>query len=180
MGALQGFRTANLRCHLPEPTWSTNEVYGYINRLSWIQTRKGSRILASTCGSAAQPRCNGIYLLTATGELESTYPLSSTSIVGPGDRTPAGVRDVRSANVSSPEISTLLPSRMIHVCTCGIPANTNAALSRGCNSCARARAGFGITRGWFGPSQAPAAQPRSQSASSSTTFDNDATCFRRH
>jgi len=101
MSDLCCYDLTNIYSGLLKVMWQTSEVHGYINRLFWVDVAKGTRLLASTCGSAARPRQNGIYLIQPTGKIDQAHYLSSSSEVGIG-RGLAGVRDLKIASLTSP------------------------------------------------------------------------------
>ncbi|WP_141696787.1 type I restriction enzyme HsdR N-terminal domain-containing protein [Methylophaga muralis] len=72
-------------------------VKGNINRLSWLETAEGPRILASTVGTWAYPNPNGIHVITPEGIVEAQYFLSSEIIA---DYGLTGIRDVRATILS--------------------------------------------------------------------------------
>jgi hypothetical protein len=88
---------AQVEGDLPEPLWTSDDIRGYINRLSWIETSRGLRLLASTCGTMAAPHPNGIYMVTPSGAVEHRHYLASDAIQHFGL---TGVRDVKASTFS--------------------------------------------------------------------------------
>lgn len=82
---------------LPEPLWTTDRVRGYINRLLWVDTTHGPRLLLSTCGTMVAPHYNGVYLVTPDGAVEHKYLVTSEAT---GMFGITGVRDVKAAVLS--------------------------------------------------------------------------------
>jgi hypothetical protein len=93
IGRLDCYPIAALHDRLPEPFWTSRQVFGLINRLAWVETPRGHRLLLSTCGSAGQPQPNGMFVLTPEGAVEQKYYLSSS----PASGRPTGVRAIKAA-----------------------------------------------------------------------------------
>jgi hypothetical protein len=64
--------------------WTTHDVPGVVQRSEWQAVGGRSTLVLCTGGTAAYPQPNGLYLLTADGEVHQQHLLPATSRAGFG------------------------------------------------------------------------------------------------
>jgi len=71
--------------------WDSNEIIGAPVRMQWVATANDDTLVACTCGSAASPMPNGLYLFGPTGQLRQRYLMTNSGSNGPMNG-PSGFR----------------------------------------------------------------------------------------
>ncbi|MEV1145349.1 hypothetical protein [Micromonospora sp. NPDC049799] len=102
ISAIKAYNIDALMSGTLDVAWETAEVAGFPMRMEWVAAGEQETLVVCTCGSAAWPSANGLYLLNHEGKVRQRYLLdrneSDTADSLPGFRAFA-VRDMNGDGV---------------------------------------------------------------------------------